>query len=522
MSGGSYSIVGGDLKRAGTASRALKERLKRIGVEPQTVRRAMISAFEAEMNVVIHAHQGTMRFSIDPRQIDIEVSDKGPGIPDIALAMQEGYSTAPAYARELGFGAGMGLPNIKKNSDHLNIQSVVGEGTRLYVTILLKAQNDTIASKNSVHVAAEACRECLRCVRACPTRAIRVRRNTPEILDHLCIDCGACIEVCDTGALRLDGKSDIPKPSEDALLVIHPSFFVQFGAAVRPRDVFKALAHLGFYDVRLTDGWEHALREAVLDYAKQHERTRPVISPTCPAVVNLIEMRFPSLIPHLAPFLSPVEAVQHELAGDSNVFVAACPAQRTALLANQPPTPDEVVAPMSLRKAILRLETQEALGADATPRHPCETHADSRGILQVTGIPHVLRVLEHTENGLLRDVAVLHLCLCTQGCFGAPLSVEDPFVAQHRWGLAYDDLKSSGKAVPRKSPFSPRAGMRLDPDMAKAIAKLAQIDDLTRRLPGKDCGLCGAPTCSAFAEDVALRRAPQTACRCLGDQETKP
>ena len=124
-----------DFMRAGEASSELKQRLKKLGVKPELVRRAAIAAYEAEMNVIIHARKGTMRVEITPARLLILVEDEGPGIIDIEQAMQEGFSTASQAIRELGFGAGMGLSNIKRCADDLVIQSTPGQGTRLQITI---------------------------------------------------------------------------------------------------------------------------------------------------------------------------------------------------------------------------------------------------------------------------------------------------------------------------------------------------------------------------------------------------
>jgi len=111
-----------------------------MGVQPDIIRRAAIAAFEAEVNVIIYAVAGMMHYSITPGLIKVIVQDMGPGIPDIGLAMTEGYSTAPDYIREMGFGSGMGLPNIKKSTDKLTVNSVVGEGTTLeFIINLYKA-----------------------------------------------------------------------------------------------------------------------------------------------------------------------------------------------------------------------------------------------------------------------------------------------------------------------------------------------------------------------------------------------
>ncbi|MBR5782607.1 MAG: ATP-binding protein [Clostridia bacterium] len=131
----SFNVDGENFVSAGEASTAVKTTLKKMGFPGDTVRRVAIAMYEAEINMVIHAHGGTVDVEICPDKIVIVLADKGPGIPNIDLAMQEGYSTAPDDVRSLGFGAGMGLPNIKKYSDDLEIETELGVGTTLTITI---------------------------------------------------------------------------------------------------------------------------------------------------------------------------------------------------------------------------------------------------------------------------------------------------------------------------------------------------------------------------------------------------
>jgi serine/threonine-protein kinase RsbT len=131
-----FPLRGGDFGRAGRASCEVKELLKEIGLDPATVRRTAIASYEAEMNVIMYARRGRLELAVTPGRVRIVVEDAGPGIPDIPLAMTEGYSTATPEMQELGFGAGMGLPNIKKNTDRMKITSKVGKGTKLELTIL--------------------------------------------------------------------------------------------------------------------------------------------------------------------------------------------------------------------------------------------------------------------------------------------------------------------------------------------------------------------------------------------------
>lgn len=126
-----FDIEGGNFSKAGTASSDVKKVLKKLNVDPKLIKRIVVSIYEAEVNVVAHAYEGEMNVSIFPEKIIVRIVDKGPGIPDIDLAMQKGYSTASPEVREMGFGAGMGLPNIKKNTNELNIRSEVGVGTEV-------------------------------------------------------------------------------------------------------------------------------------------------------------------------------------------------------------------------------------------------------------------------------------------------------------------------------------------------------------------------------------------------------
>jgi len=133
-----YKVEGNEFLDAGRASSNLKKKLKQLGISPEIIRKVSITMYEAEINMVIHANGGEIKAEITPDKIYICLEDEGPGIKDLDLAMQEGYSTASDEAREMGFGAGMGLPNMKRNSDKLEISSELGKGTKVEFTVFLK------------------------------------------------------------------------------------------------------------------------------------------------------------------------------------------------------------------------------------------------------------------------------------------------------------------------------------------------------------------------------------------------
>ena len=134
-----YSVPGDDFTRAGEASSAVKKALKKLGVAPDVIRKVAIAMYEGEINMVIHADGGEITVEITPEYVNMVLADTGPGIPDIDLAMKEGYSTAPDNVRSLGFGAGMGLPNMKKYTDEMKVESQVGVGTTVTMRVYVQS-----------------------------------------------------------------------------------------------------------------------------------------------------------------------------------------------------------------------------------------------------------------------------------------------------------------------------------------------------------------------------------------------
>ena len=126
-----YKIQGGNFSKAGFASSEVKKILRQLSIEPKTIKRLVVALYEGEVNIVAHAYNGLITVDIDTEKVTVTLKDNGPGIPDIDKAMEQGYSTASAAVREMGFGAGMGLPNMKKNTDEMTIKSVVNEGTEV-------------------------------------------------------------------------------------------------------------------------------------------------------------------------------------------------------------------------------------------------------------------------------------------------------------------------------------------------------------------------------------------------------
>lgn len=133
-----FNVEGGDFTRAGIASSEVKKLLKQLNIDFKIIKRIVVALYEAEVNIVAHAYRGKISVDFDSEKINIYLEDEGPGIADINQAMIEGYSTASPKVREMGFGAGMGLANMKRNADELNITSEVGKGTKVHIMNYLK------------------------------------------------------------------------------------------------------------------------------------------------------------------------------------------------------------------------------------------------------------------------------------------------------------------------------------------------------------------------------------------------
>ncbi|MGO9310858.1 MAG: (Fe-S)-binding protein [Spirochaetia bacterium] len=517
----SCRISGGDFDTAGLATRRLKEHLARVGVGAAVMRRAMIAAYEAEMNVVIHARTGTLWARLDSGKLDLEVADEGPGIPDVQLALREGWSTASEKARALGFGAGMGLPNIRRNSDLFDIETRIGRGTRIRSTILLGGPAQSGGAADSSYapvpaVTAQRCRGCLGCVSACPAGAIRVHGGGPLVISGLCVGCAACIGECTSGVYGIADSGELPALAGDAVLVI-PRGLLAGIPGESPDHVLAALQSFGFSEIRVLEEWTAALRAEARSAAAAGNVPVPLIPAVCPAVAALVESRFPSLIAHLGPWLSPIEAAGEEFPLRPVFLVAACPAQHAAVQGESLTGRLTALGALRIAQAVRRGGRSRPAGDAPALRAPRGEPARAAGELAVTGIRHVLKALAAAETGSLPGVSLLDLSLCDQGCAGSPLLSADPFLSAHRWrqweaGRATAAQASDAAAVRRTRPWQQRPGVRLDPDMGAAIRALGKIDELVRTLPGRDCGVCGAPTCALFAEDVVTGRADPTDC----------
>jgi iron only hydrogenase large subunit-like protein/anti-sigma regulatory factor (Ser/Thr protein kinase) len=541
-----FELNKGDFRRIGDEFFRLKRALLGIGFPSDASRRALIAAYELSMNIIIHAHKGCLAVSWSRGALSIEARDEGPGIPDIDLAMKDGYSTAPDYVREMGYGAGMGLPNAKQSSDNFSIQSQVGLGTTVSCVVSPGPQDaGSVSFFHSVRLETARCKGCTNCIKGCPTEAIRVRRGKAFILEDRCIDCGECVRRCPNQAKYVvHGSWDDLSQYDYKIGLVPPSFCGQFGDMTQD-EVRAALTVPGGFDEVFDVAIAADLVSSVMkEYISEHQGGGPFISAACPAVVRLIQVKYPSLLKKLIPCEAPMEVAawlvkesprnSKRPAKVTAVFISPCPAKITA--SRQPvgrgfSLVDTQVSVMDAYRWVQQ-HREDALGALASPgtstglgmgwgRSGGEMSSLGHSVkgLAVDGVDQVASVLDEVEKGKLTgQVDFIEAQACVGGCVGGCLNIENPFIARvrirelavkHKDSPANPIIRGISGAEPEvwfSLGLNPRAIFTLDADPKKAGQKLLDLEKVESELPGLDCGACGAPTCRALAEDVVLGR----------------
>lgn len=394
---------------------------------------------------------------------------------------------------------------------------------------------------HSVRLDKEKCKGCTNCLKRCPTEAIRVRGGRAHIIDERCIDCGECIRVCEYHAkyALTDPLSSIQRFKYKIALPA-PSLYGQFKHLASASQILEGLLQLGFDDVfEVAEGADivtRAIRERMRTVDRDHY---PVISSACPAIVRLIRVRFPDLIPHIIDVRQPMEVAamvaKQEFCKKRGVepeevgcfFITPCAAKMTAIrspIGHETSAVDgaismlEIYGLLSSRLKNTSVETRIAhasaygvgwanSGGEAAA--VCPEHS-----MSVDGIENVIRVLEEIENDKLQDLVFFEGAACTGGCVGGPLTFENNYVARgvirtlmHGCDITHPDEKVKASYLTKYNLLGDRhitanSAMRLDDDIVEAMRKIEEMEEIVRRLPGYDCGSCGSPTCRTFAEDI--------------------
>ncbi len=407
------------------------------------------------------------------------------------------------------------------------------------------------AYEHSVSLDIEKCTGCTTCIHRCPTEAIRVRDGHAVINNTRCIDCGVCIKVCQQKAKKavLDSMEDLSRFKYKIALPA-PALFGQFDNLDDVDFVLQGLLDIGFDAVFEVSRAAELVSAYTRKYLKTEGVPKPAISSACPAVVRLIELRFPFLKDNIIKMLPPME-IAAKLAKDEAkeknpdladedigvCFISPCPAKMSYVkngFSDYKSKVDVVIpisdiyflliSKMSQEKQPAALSKSGMIGIGWATSGGEATAIFNENYLAADGIENVIHVLDQIENGNIPHLEFVELNACIGGCVGGALNIQNPFIAKARLqGLkrylpvSQNILSNEEKRyipehyffneLPAYSPIT-----RLSDNMAESMRMMADIQKLRKALPGYDCGSCGAPTCRAFAEDVIRGRASKDDC----------
>ncbi len=408
---------------------------------------------------------------------------------------------------------------------------------------------------HSIMLDKEKCKGCTNCIKRCPTEAIRVRNSKARIIDQRCIDCGECIRTCPYHAKYAitDSLEEINK-FQYKIALPAPSFYAQFEVD-DVNMLLYALLELGFDDV-----FEVAKAAEIVTYfTKQfilsEKNKKPIISSACPAVVRLIQTKFPDLIENILPIASPMEVaayiakkkIQREKGIEEDkigaFFISPCAAKMTYVnspLGFERSYVDGVIAIKDVYGLVrsklreikdikpLSIASGKGIGWAASGGESLALEIEE--YVNVDGIHNVAKVLEEIENGRLRDIIYFEGLACSGGCVGGPLAVENPYVAKNRIKRLSSKLKDKEESLSAwteeiinsfslkledvlfEKELETNPVLELDSDIERAMEKFEKVNSILSMLPGLDCGACGSPTCKTLAEDIVRGFGNDTDC----------
>ena len=410
---------------------------------------------------------------------------------------------------------------------------------------------------HSVELKDDSCKGCTVCVTSCPVEAIRVHKGKAHIREEQCIDCGECIRRCPNRAkyARTNSLSELEN-FEYKIALVAPAFYAQFNEKYSREHIEKALKSIGFdivYDVSDFAGIITDLSAEFMaknNFERQIEK--PVISSSCPTVLKLIQMRFPSLIEHILPIIPPSEfaAIYARKNAPKNIksgifFISPCPSKVTLVrspLGFEKSEVDGVFSTAELYLPVLQavgkiVATDSLSKKEDEPQDenlPSFTWCSASGEafclekelkklgldckwINASGIRQAVQILEEAEDGLYGQFDFLEISACEGGCLGGPLTVIPSPVAEAtlRRTKKYKSInieKPSLEEVFFSKEVLPRPTRILDSDFTKARRMLESMENIYKQLGGLDCGSCGSPSCRALAEDIVKGQAKKEDC----------
>lgn len=397
--------------------------------------------------------------------------------------------------------------------------------------------------RHSIRFIEEKCIGCVTCIRACPTKAIRVINHKACVNYERCIDCGECFRVCPHDAISSETTSyaDLEK-FECTIALPSPVLYSQFSHDVLPNQILLALRKIGF-DYVFDEAWDCELTtDALQEYLDTTEGPFPKISITCPVVVRLIAMLYPNLIKNLVKLEIPRESAAKKFRQKAATSRGISPEKIGVL--HLTPCPAKMISinhPVGIEKSNLDgaiairdiygrlLEVLKDLEEDVILQLSSGigiawalSGGEIMGLRQenclaVSGVQDVIQVLNDVEAGTLKDIIFLECLICPDGCIGGSLTVQNRHFARRKVRrlikMFGEHTRVSREMVLRlyrdgyfnlQKEILPTPIQPLDSDRVKAIQKVKQREEILKKLPGKNCSACGAPDCRTLAEDIVL------------------
>ncbi|MCX7745896.1 MAG: 4Fe-4S binding protein [Clostridia bacterium] len=401
---------------------------------------------------------------------------------------------------------------------------------------------------HSVMLDEDKCKGCTNCIKRCPTEAIRVRKSKARIINERCIDCGECIRVCPYHAKKaISDPFEAIESYKYRVAIPAPALYGQFKSASSRNHLLTALKRIGFHQIYEVAKAAEFVSDATRELLKKNKIKKPLISSACPAVVRLIQVRFPNLIDHIVNLESPMEVaaqiVKEEILNTKGLlpqeigvfFITPCAAKVTSIKVPYEKEKSYVDGVISIKDIYLKLlsslgkvthvEDLEQAGFEGIRWANSGGEGLALGtdkFLAVDGIHNVITIFEEIENERLEDVDFIEALACVGGCLGGPLTVENLYVAKTRIkkfidaakekGIQREDRKGLRSRLAWTGKVEYKPVMKLDIDLEKAMKKLETLELINKELPGLDCGACGAPSCRALAEDIVREIANETDC----------